>query len=85
MTHYWAFVVFLAVLATMAAADDVERYLRSRANTDDFNEVERGAFETRPFGARPDHTPHMRKAPVHPAKNVTEAIDQNHHRMEIQP
>ncbi|MGZ9828757.1 hypothetical protein ACXYTP_17765 [Tsukamurella ocularis] len=71
MTHYWAFVVFLAVLAVMAAAADADQRRRERyADLDQASDLCRGG--------QPDHTPEMRTAPArHPTKNVAEAINQN--------
>ena len=66
MTHYWAFVVFLAALAMCAAAADFDENRRRRyQELDDAPDVCRGA--------QPDRTPEMRTAPTHSAKNTVGA------------
>ncbi|TWS20633.1 hypothetical protein FK529_04635 [Tsukamurella asaccharolytica] len=77
MTHYWALVVFLAVLAVMAAASDADQRRRAR-----YAALDENADLCR--GQQVDRTPEMRAAPVHPAKNATEAINQITHQQENQ-
>lgn len=57
MTHYWALVVFLGVLAVMAAADEIDRHLRDR-----FDALDEAADLCR--GRQPDNTPEMKRPSV---------------------
>ena len=88
MTHYWAFVVFLAVLAAMAASADADDRRRNRyAALDEAPDLCRGAQPDNTEnlqGYAPVRTPRQPKAPTtHSAKKTVGATNQNHHQMGI--